>query len=78
MESVVDKLLSDMSDSLSQITSISNCIDDGEFAAARKLLKRHQMCVEGTATRIKETIVGMTDTIRNQRLSIVFWRNSFI
>ena len=70
MESVVDKLLSDMSDSVSQIKSIYNSIDDGEFAAARKLLKRHQMCVDGTAKKIKETIVSMTDTMRNQRLSI--------
>ena len=70
MESVVDKLLSDILDSVSKIKSISNCIDDREFAAARKLLKRHEMCVEGTAKKIKETFVSMTDNMKNQRLSI--------
>ena len=75
MDSVVDKLLSDMSDSVSQIKSIDNCMDDGEFAAARRLLKRYQMCVEGKAKKIKEPIiVSMMDTMRNQ---LLFWGGQF-
>ena len=78
MESVVNKLLSDMTDSASQSKSIYNCIDDGEFSAARKLLKRHQMCIEGTAKKIKETMVSMTDIMRNQRLSIANTKHQMI
>ena len=70
MESVVDKLLQDISDSVSQIRSINDCLDDGEFVAARKLLKRHEKCVEGTTKKIKESVVKMSDQMKSQRLTI--------
>ena len=59
-----------ISDSVSQIRSINDCLDDGEFVAARKLLKRHEKCVEGTTKKIKESVVKMSDQMKAQRLTI--------
>ena len=60
---------------MSQIRSINDCLDDGEFVAARKLLKRHEKCVEGTTKKIKESIVKMSDQMKSQRLTIASLRH---
>ena len=59
-----------MSDSVTQMKSITDCIDDGEFAAAKKLLKRHQKWMEETTKKVKLTFLSMSDAMRSQRLSV--------
>ena len=71
MESIiVDGLVKDLSDSVAQIKSITDCISDREFTAANKLLKRHQKCVEDTTKKMRQAVCNMSNTMKNQRLTI--------
>ena len=44
MEVVIKNLVKDIVDASIGVKSISDCIDDCEYGAAKKLLKRHKKC----------------------------------
>ena len=44
MKVVVENLVKEIVDASIEVKSISDCIDDFEYGAAKKLLKRHKKC----------------------------------
>ena len=44
MEIVAENLVKEIVDASIEVKSISGCIDDCEYGAANKLLKRHKKC----------------------------------
>ena len=70
MESVVENLVKEILDTANEVKSISDCIDDCEYGAAKKLLKRHQKSIEETTKEMKKTFLDMSQTLKNQRLTI--------
>ena len=44
MEMVAENLVKEIVDASIEVKSISDCIDDCEYGAAKKLLKRHKKC----------------------------------
>ena len=70
MEAVVENCVKEIADASIEVKSISDCIDDCEYVAAKKLLKRHQKSIEETSKRVKKTFMDMSQTLKNQRLAI--------
>jgi sugar-specific transcriptional regulator TrmB len=76
MEVMVDDILKDIVESTNQIKSIHDCIEEGEFRAARKLLKRHETSVVDATKKMKKSFLDMKETIRYQRLTIASMKKS--
>jgi hypothetical protein len=54
MEVVVENLVKQIVDASIEVKSISDCIDEYEYGAAQKLLKRDQKSIEQTTKRVKK------------------------
>ena len=54
MEVVIKNLVKEIVDASIGVKSISDCIDDCEYGAAKKLLKRHKKSIEETTKRVKK------------------------
>ena len=47
-------MVKEIVDASIEVKSISDCIDDCEYGAAKKLLKRHKKSIEETTKRVKK------------------------
>ena len=61
---VVKNLVNEIVDASIGVKSISDCIDDCEYGAAKKLLKRHKKSIEETTKRVKKmSIYNIVDGV---------------
>jgi hypothetical protein len=57
-------LVKEIVDASIEVKSISDCIDDCEYGAAKKLLKRHKKSIEETTKRVKKmSIYNIIDRV---------------
>ena len=64
MEVVIKNLVKEIVDASIGVKSISDCIDDCEYGAAKKLLKRHKKSIEETTKRVKKmSIYNIIDRV---------------
>ena len=70
MEAEMNDALTKLCGSAGQLAAIDVCIEEGEFGAARKLLKRHGYVVDDSAKKIKLFVHQATAMIRTQRVKI--------
>ena len=63
MEVVVENLVKQIVDASIEVKSISDCIDEYEYGAAQKLLKRDQKSIEQTTKRVKKNFMDMSQTL---------------
>ena len=54
MEVIIKNLVKEIVDASIGVKSISDCIDDCKYGAAKKLLKRHKKSIEETTKRVKK------------------------
>ena len=64
MEVVIKNLVKEIVDASIGVKSISDCIDDCEYGAAKKLLKRQKKSIEETTKKVKEmSIYNIIDRV---------------
>ena len=57
-------MVKEIVDASIEVKSISDCIDDCEYGAAKKLLKRHKKSIEEATKRVKKmSIYNIVDGV---------------